>query len=137
MKLKSVKIMLFGALLIPMMALSSMLFAPASVFAGDCNPSDPTLANGQACGQPANTSGTLFGSDGIFTTIMNTILFVIGSVAVIMLIYGGVRYTISGGDEKAVTSAKNTILYAVVGIVVSLLAYAVVNFVLGALIVTT
>ena len=34
-----------------------------------------------------------------------------------MLIYGGVRYTISGGDKEAVTNAKNTILYAVVGII--------------------
>ncbi len=47
-----------------------------------------------------------------------------------MLIIGGIRYTISGGDSTAVTSAKNTILYAVIGIIVALLAYAIVNFVL-------
>jgi hypothetical protein len=48
-----------------------------------------------------------------------------------MLIIGGIRYVVSGGDSSAVTSAKNTILYAVVGIVVALLAYALVNFVIG------
>ena len=47
-----------------------------------------------------------------------------------MLIIGGIRYTVSGGDSGAVTSAKNTILYAVVGIIVAVLAYAIVNFVL-------
>jgi hypothetical protein len=51
-----------------------------------------------------------------------------------MLIYGGIRYTISGGDSSSVTAAKNTIMYAVIGIVVALLAYAIVNFVLKTLI---
>ena len=48
-----------------------------------------------------------------------------------MLIIGGIRYVVSGGDSGAVTSAKNTILYAIVGIVVAILAYALVNFVVG------
>jgi hypothetical protein len=47
-----------------------------------------------------------------------------------MLIIGGVRYTMSGGNDKSVAAAKNTILYAVIGVVVALLAYAIVNFVL-------
>jgi len=49
-----------------------------------------------------------------------------------MLIYGGIRYTTSGGDSTAVQSAKNTILYSIVGIIVAILAYAVVTFVVGA-----
>jgi len=56
---------------------------------------------------------------------------VIGAVSVVMLIIGGVRYTISQGDSSAVTSAKNTILYSVIGLVVAILAYAAVNFVIG------
>jgi len=124
-----------------MLAFSSMLFTPttnvfaaASTETGTCDPNDPTMANGQGCGQGTGMSGQLWGPDGIFTIIVNTILFVIGGIAVLMLIYGGIRYTISGGDEKAVTSAKNTILYAVIGIIVAVLAYAIVNFVLTALI---
>ena len=58
------------------------------------------------------------------------LLFIIGAISVIMLIIGGIRYTVSGGDSAAVTSAKNTILYAIVGIIVALLAFAIVNFVL-------
>lgn len=64
-------------------------------------------------------------------TVTNTMLFVIGVVAVIMLIVGGFRYIFSGGNSQNTTAAKDTILYAVVGIVVALLAYAIVNFVLG------
>jgi len=46
-----------------------------------------------------------------------------------MLIIGGIRYVISGGDQNQVTGAKNTIMYAIVGIVVAFLAFAAVNFV--------
>lgn len=80
-------------------------------------------------GQPV----TLFGDGGIFTTIVNILLFIIGALSVIMLIIGGIRYTVSGGNQSAVTAAKNTIMYAIVGIIIAVLAYAIVNFVLSAL----
>jgi ABC-type Fe3+ transport system permease subunit len=64
-------------------------------------------------------------------SIVNVLLFIIGAVAVIMIVVGGLKYTTSNGDSSAVTSAKNTILYAVVGLVVAILAYAIVNFVLN------
>ena len=73
----------------------------------------------------------LFEDGGVFETVVNAILFIIGAVAVIMLVYGGFRYVTSGGDSSAVTSAKNTILYAVIGIVVALLAYAILDYVLS------
>jgi len=76
---------------------------------------------------------TLFGSDSIFTTIVNVLLFIIGAISVIMLIIGGIRYTISAGDSGNVTAAKNTIMYALIGLIIAFLAFAVVNWVLGAI----
>ena len=64
-----------------------------------------------------------------FKDITNIILFIMGAVAVIMIIIGGFRYVTAGGDSGSVTAAKNTILYAVIGLIVALLAYAIVNFV--------
>lgn len=64
--------------------------------------------------------------------IVNTLLFVLGTIAVIMIVIGGIKYVTSNGDASAVTSAKNTVLYSVVGLVVAILAYAIVNFVLDA-----
>ena len=75
----------------------------------------------------------LIGPDGILTNITNTVLYIIGIIAIIMLIFGGIRYATSGGDSKKVTDAKNTILYAIIGLVVALLSFAIVNFVLNAL----
>ena len=73
----------------------------------------------------------LFGPNSIWTNIINTLIFVTGSVSVLMIVIGGLRYAISGGDQGSITSAKNTILYAVVGLILSLMGYAIVNFVLS------
>ena len=67
----------------------------------------------------------------VLTTIINVALGVIGFVAVVMIIMGGVQYTTSSGDTAKVTKAKNTILYGIIGLVVALLAFAIVNFVLA------
>ena len=53
------------------------------------------------------------------------------ALSVIMLIWGGIRYTTSAGDSNKVTAAKNTVLYAIVGLVIAILAYAIVNMVIG------
>lgn len=63
-------------------------------------------------------------------TVINVILFFLGAAAVIMIVIGGIRYVLSGGDSGSVKSAKDTILYAVIGLVVAILAYAIVNFVI-------
>ena len=63
--------------------------------------------------------------------IINVLIGLIGVIAVIMLIYGGFTFVLSGGDEKATKRARETILFAVVGIVIAILAFAIVNFVIG------
>ena len=65
--------------------------------------------------------------------LINVLLFIIGTLAVIMLIWGGIRYTTSGGNANSVTAAKNTIMYAIIGLVVAIFAYAIVNWVVGEL----
>ena len=63
--------------------------------------------------------------------VINTALYVLGMVAVLMIVIGGIRYTTSGGNSAQTKSAKDTILYAVIGLVVAILAYTIVNFVLN------
>lgn len=65
-------------------------------------------------------------------TIVNVMLFILGAIAVIMIIIGGIRYTTSNGDASNTKAAKDTILYAVIGLIVAILAYAIVNFVVDA-----
>jgi hypothetical protein len=63
--------------------------------------------------------------------IVNTLLFVLGMVAVVMIVVGGFRYTMSRGEASEVKTAKDIILYAIIGLIVAIMAYAIVNFVLG------
>ena len=63
--------------------------------------------------------------------IINTVIGVVGVVAVAMIIIGGIQYTTSSGDAPKVKKAKDTILYGIVGLIIALLAFAIVNFVLG------
>ncbi len=89
------------------------------------------MAEGASSAKGVDQVSDLFGEAGTFRTLTNVLLFIIGAVSVIMLIIGGLRYVVSGGDSTAVQGAKNTILYAIVGIIVAILAYAVVSFVIG------
>lgn len=70
-------------------------------------------------------------ANDIVKPVVNTLLYILGAIAVIMIIIGGFRYTLSGGDNTGVAAAKNTILYSVIGLVVAILAWAIVNFVIG------
>lgn len=69
----------------------------------------------------------------VINRVSSTALGIVALIAIIMLIYGGVRYITSGGDSKKVTDAKNTILYAIIGLIISFLSYAIINFVIGTL----
>jgi hypothetical protein len=117
-------------LVVPALVLGFAFVTPNAAHAQNCT--DVTaggIGNGAACAQPTGAAQNLFGDGSIFNTITNILLFLIGAVSVIMLIIGGVRYVVSGGDQGAVTSAKNTILYAIIGIVIAFLAFAAVRFV--------
>jgi cytochrome bd-type quinol oxidase subunit 2 len=64
-------------------------------------------------------------------TIVNLLSAIVGVVAVIMIIVGGLRYITSGGNDTSVTSAKNTILYAIIGLIIVALAQVIVRFTLN------
>ncbi len=124
----SLKQNLRALLLVPALALAlGLAVVPAAQPVGAFNQG---IQDGADAGQGEDQPDNLFGQNGIFRTITNVLLFLIGAISVIMLIIGGIKYTVSGGDSSAVTSAKNTILYAIVGIIVAILAFAVVNFVI-------
>lgn len=92
-----------------------------------------TAQEGAAAARADDMPADLVGPDGVFNKITSTILYAVGIVSVIMLIYGGLRYVMSGGDSKKVTDAKNTILYAIIGLIIAVLSYAIVHFVLQAI----
>ncbi len=122
---KTIKMMLAGILMVPALAFGVAAVAPVSDVAFA-----QSITEGANSAQGDQVPENITEEDGLIKRVVNILLFIIGAVAVIMLIIGGIRYTLSGGDQSAVTAAKNTILYAIVGIIVAIFAYAIVNFVL-------
>jgi len=121
---------LIGRLLAPLFIVGAVMMPQASVYAA---PADSAY---QACGTTGSDSPICAEKNDtkvneVIQTIVNTLLYVLGAIAVIMIVVGGIRYTTSNGDPSGVKGAKDTILYAVVGLVVAIMAYAIVNFVLG------
>ena len=92
-----------------------------------------TVQEGAEAARAEGMPAELVGDSGIFTRITSIALYIIGAVSVIMLIWGGLRYILSGGDSKKITDAKNTVLYAIIGLIIAFLAYAIIRFVLNAI----
>jgi len=81
-----------------------------------------TLANKKLC-----NLGEIIG------IVVNTAMGLLGAIAIIMLVVGGIKYTTSGGEAKAVEGARDTILYAVIGIVVAVGGFAIKDYVFDSL----
>lgn len=79
----------------------------------------------------ASTGDAVDTVNNVIAKVINIFSFVVGVVAVIMIIIGGIRFVISGGDSNNVTAARNTILYAIVGLVIVALAQIIVRFVIN------
>jgi len=120
--------------------LAAPALVPAEVFAQN------EIQSGLTCGSEFDVSSATSGTancvpadgedpgerlNGIIRLVINIFSLVVGVVAVIMIIIGGLKYITSGGDSGNVTSAKNTILYAIIGLVIVALAQFIVRFVLS------
>ena len=84
------------------------------------------VGGGQGCTASSGTSSV----DSVLKKGLNLFSAIIGIIAVVMIMVGGLKYMTSQGDSANVASAKNTILYAVIGLVVVALAQVIVKFVL-------
>jgi len=122
--MKLTRLSFFGILAAAIVLLNTFLTQTTRAF-------DLSMSDGASSARGVDQAVTLFGASGVFTTVSNVMLFIVGAISVIMIVVGGLRYVISGGNSGNITGAKNTILYAVVGLVVAVLAYAIVNFVIA------
>lgn len=84
--------------------------------------------------RPANLPGGETGSlsaenkvVNIINFLVNLILYASGSVAVLMLVFGGVRLITAGGDTEQKEHAVKIIRFAGIGLFVVILAFALVT----------
>ncbi len=121
-----------------MKKLSALIFSTATylsltpiAFAQDFGPVDPCADNPGGGLNFASLCG--LGSDGVGPLISNiiTILFIVAVLLAIgFLVYGGIKWIMSGGDKGKVEAARGTIVAALVGLVLVFVSYFIINFVL-------
>lgn len=81
------------------------------------NPNGPTNAiHSPVCVSPDGGAAKLMG------TIIPLLLITTAVLAFLMLLWGGVQYITSGGNQENVQKAKGKIMYAIIGLVVSFLS---------------
>jgi len=66
--------------------------------------------------------------------IINVALGLLGIVAVVLIIYGGLVWMTAGGDDGKIKTARGIIVSGVIGLAIILTAYAIAAFVLSALV---
>lgn len=67
----------------------------------------------------------------IGAAIIEMLIRIAAMLAIVMIVWGGVRYIQSRGDPNNTKAALNTIISAVAGLVVSVAATALISFVAG------
>ncbi len=134
-KILTVSLISIFAFLLPSVALSANFIASAQTADIDKSLCAGTDLQAPVGGQtPDCTVDKQASSDRvneIVALVINIFSWVVGVVAVIMIIYGGFQYITAAGDTTKVGNAKNTILYALIGLVIVALSQIIVKFVLG------
>lgn len=67
----------------------------------------------------------------ILQSIVSWLLTLLGTVALMSLLYGGFLYITSQGDEDVARKAKTIILYSIIGIIIIGLSGVIVNVVIS------
>ena len=87
---------------------------------------DDICSNPNVSQEVKNASGCGGGGgqtlDNALSSILKAIILIMGLVAVVFIIIGGINYITSGGDAAKVKKARETILYAVIGLIICALA---------------
>jgi len=76
---------------------------------------------------PTQPSGVPTSFDDAILNMTNWILGFVASIAVLVVIWGGVNYLTSAGNESQAENGKNTIKYGIMGLVICGIAYALVT----------
>ena len=120
------KILIAGLIVAPVVALSVGV-APMTALAQG---GDMTINTGVGTTRGEGVPESLDGDDGFVTKAVNILLYIIGILCVIMIIFSGIKYATSAGATDKVKSAKDTLMYSVIGLIIAIFAFAIVNFVL-------
>ena len=73
---------------------------------------------------------SITGEGGLISILINFLLWTVGILSVVMIIFSGFRYITSAGDAAKTKSAQTTLTYSIVGLIVAVLAWVIVKMIL-------
>ena len=73
---------------------------------------------------------SIAGEGGLISILINFLLWAVGILSVVMIIFSGFRYITSAGDAAKTKSAQTALTYSIVGLIVAILAWVIVKMIL-------
>lgn len=70
----------------------------------------------------------------IIVEIINVLLYFLGSIVIVLILWAGFKWMTSAGNADAVKKSRETIINAVIGLIIIFASYAILNFVFDSLI---
>lgn len=109
------------------------IFAMLAIIACFVSVSLPTFVGAANSICPDGVTSDVCGDDRTIESVIkvgvDTLMFAIGAVSVVIIIIAGIRMAASSGNAESVKKARNSILFAAIGIIVAISGYAIVRFV--------
>ncbi len=115
------------------LGLAATLVAPTIALAAD-------ELNTNDLGVEAIQSSIKLGSGDVRQTaarIINVALGFLGIIAVVIVLLGGFKYMIAGGNEEKTAEARKLIVSGIIGLAIILSAWAITSFVISRLVTAT
>lgn len=92
--------------------------------------SDPKTAGAVSLKNPLTGDETSVSPQVLIGTVIKAVLGIVGSLALVMFIYGGFLWMTSAGNSEQVQKGKNILIWAALGLAVIFSSYALVKFVI-------
>ena len=73
---------------------------------------------------------SIAGEGGLISILINFLLWAVGILSVVLIIFSGFRYITSAGDAAKTKSAQTALTYSIVGLIVAILAWVIVKMIL-------
>lgn len=65
----------------------------------------------------------------LFQNITTGLIFFVGTVALFLIIFNGIKFITSRGDAKQIEEARNSLFYVILGLLLVLLSFFIINII--------
>lgn len=115
-----------------LLPLSYYLYTAGMALAqSDVNPCPSNVPAGQGFNSLCNLSKGSSSFGGLIRNGITAVLVISAVIALFYLVWGGIKWILSGGDKAKVDTARQTIVSAIIGLIVAFLAFFILSVVLG------